>query len=448
MKKVKRTKRLLAILLALCICATLPSATVLAEDENDSADVMDLSDIPGGGSVIVETTVRDNYTDSDVTDDINLTIGEDYIIDFTKEDNLSYALRSMADLEKTKYYKFANSDKNSLIETEDISEALLKIVGNKAENKAVMTLVDEANAGASYPLQFMRTQYTGAMLTYLGTVYDEQTGNTVIKEIRDDYFTRYHFNCKLNLNTPDIESGIIKNIRIDNATLSFKTNETPTFTATVSDGYGDFYTLSGQDWSVGPWADSEQIIHATETSDEYAFKAFEKGKKYNYSVFIDLTSAAAEKNCKFDENTKLILNGEEVAYSSMKVADDHVYFYDIAEMTPASEVTPQPGQDTPQPGQDTPQPGQDTPQPGQDTPQPGQDTPQPGQDTPQSGKSDGNDVKNKDQKSVPVVKDQKINPAAQTGDYANPLPWVIILLLAVIGAGMAVFYKRKKCNVW
>ena len=422
MKKVKRTKRLLAILLALCICATLPSATVLAEDENDSADVMDLSDIPGGGSVIVETTVRDNYTDSDVTDDINLTIGEDYIIDFTKEDNLSYALRSMADLDKTRYYKFANSDKNSLVETEDISEALLKIVGNKAENKAVMTLVDEANAGASYPLQFMRTQYTGSMLTYLGNVYDEQTGNTVIKEIRDDYYTRYLFNCKLNLNTPDIESGIIKNIRIDNATLSFKTNETPTFTATVSDGYGDFYTLSGQDWSVGPWADSEQIIHATETSDEYAFKAFEKGKKYNYSVFIDLTSAAAEKNCKFDENTKLILNGEEVAYSSMKVAADHVYFYDIAEMTPASEVTPQPGQDTPQPG-----------------------------------KSDGNDVKNKDQKSVPVVKnqkinptvkDQKINPAAQTGDYANPLPWVIILLLAVIGAGMAVFYKRKKCNVW
>ena len=405
MKKLKRTKSLLAFLLALCICATLPPATVLAEGENDSVDVMDS---PGGGSITVDTTVRNNFTDLSVTDDINLTIGEDYIIDFTKEDNLSYALRSMADLDKTKYYKFANSDKNSLIETEDISEALLKIVGNKAENKAVMTLVDEANAGASYPLQFMRTQYTGAMLTYLDTVYDEQTGNYVIKEIRDDYYSRYLFNCKLNLNTPDIESGIIKNIRIDNATLSFKTNETPTFTATVSGGYGDFYTLSGQDWSVGPWADSDQIIHATETSDEYAFKAFEKGKKYNYSVFIDLTSAAAEKNCKFDENTKLILNGKEVTYSSMEVAADHAYFYDIAEMTPASEVTPQPGQDTPQPG-----------------------------------KSDDKDVKNKDQKSIPVVKDQKINPAVKTGDYADPLLWVIILLLALTGAGTAVFYKRK-----
>ena len=405
MKKLKRTKSLLAFLLALCICATLPPATVLAEGENDSVDVMDS---PGGGSITVDTTVRNNFTDLSVTDDINLTIGEDYIIDFTKEDNLSYALRSMADLDKTKYYKFANSDKNSLIETEDISEALLKIVGNKAENKAVMTLVDEANAGASYPLKFMRTQYTGSKLTYTDAVRDEQTGNTVIKEIRDDYFTRYHFNCKLNLNTPDIESGIIKNIRIDNATLSFKTNETPTFSAKVSDGYGDFYTLSGQDWSVGPWADSDQIIHATETSDEYVFKTFEKGKKYNYSVFIDLTSAAVEKNCKFDENTKLVLNGKEVTYSAMEVDADHAYFYDIAEMTPASEVTPQPGQDTPQPG-----------------------------------KSDDKDVKNKDQKSVPVVKDQKINSAVKTGDYADPLLWVIILLLALTGAGTAVFYKRK-----
>lgn len=68
---------------------------------------------------------------------------------------------------------------------------------------------------------------------------------------------------------------------------------------------GDFYTLSCQDWSVGPWADSEQIIHATETTDEYVFKTFEEGKKYNYSVFIDLTSEATKKNCKFDENTKL-----------------------------------------------------------------------------------------------------------------------------------------------
>ena len=95
----------------------------------------------------------------------------------------------------------------------------------------------------------------------------------------------------------------------------------------------------------------------------------------------------------------------------MEVDADHAYFYDIAEMTSVGEETPQPGQDTLQPEQDTPLLSKD--------------------------------VKNKDQKSVPDVKNQKINPAVKTGDYANPLLWVIILLLAVISAGTAVFYKRK-----
>ena len=58
------------------------------------------------------------------------------------------------------------------------------------------------------------------------------------------------------------------------------------FTAKVSDGYGDFYTLSCQDWSVGPWADSEQIIHATETSDEYAFKTIWRRKKNIIILFL------------------------------------------------------------------------------------------------------------------------------------------------------------------
>ena len=133
------------------------------------------TDPSGGSGTIVNTTVRDNYTDCQVTDDINLKKGSDYIIDFTKEDNLSMALRSMADLEKTKHYKFANSDNNSLIETENVSEALIKIVGNKSENKAIMTLVSDIDKSTSYTLSFIRTQYTGSKLTYTETVYDDKT---------------------------------------------------------------------------------------------------------------------------------------------------------------------------------------------------------------------------------------------------------------------------------
>lgn len=239
MKMVKGKRTVLALLLALCMIVMLLPATVFAEGENGAAEVTNnpsgeeviaggttnggagdqtvgaattdttdkpegtavkgASDTPGGPSVTVNTTVRNNFTDCLVTDAINVTVGQDYIIDFTKEDNLSYALRSMADLNKTKYYKFANSDQNSLIETENPDEALLKIVGHKDKNKAVMTLVQRIDKDMSFGLDFMRTQYTGAKLTYTGQTTDEETGTIVINEIRDDYYTRYHFNCKLNL---------------------------------------------------------------------------------------------------------------------------------------------------------------------------------------------------------------------------------------------------------
>ena len=262
MNMVKRKRTVLALLLALCMIVMLLPVTVFAEGENGAASVTDnlngegviaggttnggaddqtvgaaakdtldkpdgpaakdatdkpangttdkpegivakgANDTPGGWRVTVNTTVRDNYTDYSITDAINVTAGQDYIIDFTKEDNLSYALRSMADLNnlnKTKYYKFANSDQDSLIETENPDEALLKIVGHKDKKKAVMTLVQRIDKDMSFGLDFMRTQYTGAKLTYTGQTTDEETKTIVINEIRDDYYTRYHFNCKLNL---------------------------------------------------------------------------------------------------------------------------------------------------------------------------------------------------------------------------------------------------------
>lgn len=251
MKMVKGKRTVLALLLALCMIVMLLPATVFAEGENGASSVTDnlngegviaggtmnggaddqtvgaaakdaldksegaatknmtdkpegpaakgASDTPGGPNKTVNTTVRNNFTDCLVTDAINVTVGQDYIIDFTKEDNLSYALRSMADLNKTKYYKFANSDQNSLIETENPDEALLKIVGHKDKNKAVMTLVQRIDKDMSFDLNFLRTQYTGSKLTYTGETMDNETGTIVINEIRDDYYTRYHFNCKLNL---------------------------------------------------------------------------------------------------------------------------------------------------------------------------------------------------------------------------------------------------------
>ncbi len=180
-----------------------------------------VTDVTGGSGVTVNTTVRENYTDFQVNDDITLEKDKDYIIDFTKEDNLSKALSALADLEKTVYYKIIDGDKASLDKTDNISEAAIKIVGNKAENKAIMTLIN-TESNKLYNLDFMYTKYTGSKLTYTGTTYEQGTisvgdpddidysnkGKATINEIRDDYYSRYFFKCKLNLiavPTKDIE---------------------------------------------------------------------------------------------------------------------------------------------------------------------------------------------------------------------------------------------------
>lgn len=207
-----------------------------------STKVKGVTDNP---NVKFDTTVCQHYTDCQVTDDINLKKCSDYIIDFTKEDDLSMALRSMADLEKTKYYKFANNDNNSLVETENAAEALIKIVGNKSKNKATMSLLSDINKNISYSLSFMRTKYTGSKLTYTGTDRDEQTGKTIIHEIRDEYYTRYHFNCKLNLiaysSTSDSDANInYQIIEGENSSWTKGTDEKLTFRAN-----GDFSKFEG-----------------------------------------------------------------------------------------------------------------------------------------------------------------------------------------------------------
>ena len=65
-----------------------------------------------------------------------------FAYNLTKEDELTNSLKMFADLEKTIYYKI---ESNGLIETENENEANIKIVGNKAENKAIIKVLNVGN---------------------------------------------------------------------------------------------------------------------------------------------------------------------------------------------------------------------------------------------------------------------------------------------------------------
>ena len=90
-------------------------------------------------NTVVNTKVENVYDNITSTGIIDLTNNKTYVIDFSKDDELTKGLKMFADLEKTLYYKRSNE---SLLLTENESEAVIKIVGNKSENKAVLSAVN------------------------------------------------------------------------------------------------------------------------------------------------------------------------------------------------------------------------------------------------------------------------------------------------------------------
>ncbi|MGN1013031.1 MAG: hypothetical protein ACI4ON_04285 [Clostridia bacterium] len=174
-------------------------------------------DVTGGSGVNVKTTVVEHYTDVDITDDITLEKDKEFIIDYTKTDNLSKGLSYLADLGDTVYYNVVD---NKIVFTENESEAVIKIVGNKDENKAVMTLIN-TDENKSYNLDCSYSKLDRSTLTYNGISYDDDTifvgdsddipedyvpsGSATIYQTRDDYYTRYNFKCKLNLIVNDAQ---------------------------------------------------------------------------------------------------------------------------------------------------------------------------------------------------------------------------------------------------
>lgn len=138
--------------------------------------------------VVINTKVENIYTNISSTGTIDLTNGKEYVIDFTKDDELTNGLKMFSDLEKTLYYKKVNE---SLVVTENQDEAVIKIVGNKEENKAILTAV---NVGTKKEenVKGLHTKYTGSKLQFDGSDDD------IINETRTDYFTKctYDFTFK------------------------------------------------------------------------------------------------------------------------------------------------------------------------------------------------------------------------------------------------------------
>lgn len=169
-----------------------------------------VTDVIDENGIKINTTVRDNYSDYDVTGTIDLTDGKSYVVDCTKTDNLSKGLKGLSKIEETKYFKINEND--YLVETENINDAIFKFEGIESENKIIITSL-YTGENKEVVIKNFNTVYDGSKLTYTGTTYEhgniligdpnsifngsENNSKVIINEIRDDYYSRYHFSLTI-----------------------------------------------------------------------------------------------------------------------------------------------------------------------------------------------------------------------------------------------------------
>ncbi len=148
-------------------------------------------------NIAINTKVENIYNDISSKGVVDLTNGKEYVIDFSKNDELTEGLKSFADLEKTLYYKRSN---NGLLLTDNENEAVIKIVGNKTKNNAILTAVN-VGTKKSEVFKGFHMQYTGAALDY------NSTSDGIIYETRFDYYTRctYEFTFKYVEDIPEVK---------------------------------------------------------------------------------------------------------------------------------------------------------------------------------------------------------------------------------------------------
>ena len=133
-------------------------------------------------------------------------------------------------------------------------------------------------------------------------------------------------------------------VEISGVTVSFKDGDTPVFTGKVPDGAP--YKLIYEAWQTdGEGISSEEWFNNADHLAMWGGKlisTFDKNKTYTYKLYLTTTAAGSEVGYYFGSNTKLIINGQEVAFDRNS-SDNEQQFSGAAAIT----MTPQTAGATP-----------------------------------------------------------------------------------------------------
>ena len=168
---------------------------------------------------VVNTKVEKIYKDVTAKETFDLTDGKEYVIDFSKDDELTEGLKTFARLGKTLYYKNVN---NTLVPTENENEAIIKIEGNLDENKAILTAIN-VGTKKSDVLKGLYTNYTGSSLKF-----DNSVGG-IINETRTDYYNNCTYDFTFQYVKEEVSTKEYKFIEGANQTYTIDESKNATF---------------------------------------------------------------------------------------------------------------------------------------------------------------------------------------------------------------------------
>ena len=176
-----------------------------------------VTDVTGGGGVVVKTTVRDNFTDTYEEKTVTLTAGETEFVS---------ALFALITEETADAWKDGQPHDGTIAFEGGKSFAVtyraagedkeLPAGGTEFAMTALFVTVKDYDTipngqyytGYIEDKTAMTTIYTGSKLTYNGTTYDPDSGRLVeINEIRDDYYNRHHIKYRLAISKVVRSSG-------------------------------------------------------------------------------------------------------------------------------------------------------------------------------------------------------------------------------------------------
>ena len=237
-------------------------------------------------NVAYNLTIKNVYDDISSKGVIDLTNSQEYVIDFSKTDELTEGLKSFADLDKTLYYQVFNG---SLLVTDNASIAVIKIVGNRSENKAILTAVN-VETKKSEVFKGFHMQYTGSAIDF-----GDPAGG-IILETRYDYYTR----CKYEF------------------TFQYVKEEVSPKEYKFTEGVNQIYTID----------ESKNAIFRIDAD----FSLFD-GKLYIDGMLVDAKNYKAESG-----STVIILNKEYVDTLSVGEHTIKVEFSDNGSATTKFEV--------------------------------------------------------------------------------------------------------------